>query len=271
MKHANRLLVASLLILSAASFVLGQTTTQPAGPATIQAALDPAAETILDRLEARGKEIKDIEAALVFVKHDPVFDSTEKFEGTVLFKEEKPNPRFLIRFDRSNLNGRVNEKKEWHVFDGRWYIEAREKNTSIIKHEVLRPNEKREVFRLGQGPFPLPFGQKKADILKHFTVKLIAPAPKDPPDCDHLELTPLPETEMNRKYDKMHFFIDRKLRLPSRVQTVEKESGDELTATFSTPRLNQALAASRLNLPNLPDYAMTEDLLPAKDAEPAKR
>lgn len=271
MTYANHLIVVSFVSLSSAVIALGQTTTQPTGPTTTQAALDPAVEKILDRLEARGKEIKDLEAALVFVKHDPVFNSTEKFEGTVLFKEDKPNPKFLIRFDRGNLNGRVNDKKEWHVFDGRWYIEAREKNTAIIKHEVLRPDENREVFRLGQGPFPLPFGQKKADILRHFTVKLIAPAPKDPEDSDHLELSPLPGTEMSKKYEKMHFFIDRKQALPARVQTVEKESGDEITANFSNCKLNQGLPGSKLELPDLREYSITEDRLPPREDEPPKK
>jgi hypothetical protein len=265
------LIPSATLILSAFPAALfSQAATKPASPPDAKAnSLDPATDKILDRLEARGKEIKDIEASLVFVKTDPIYNATEKFEGTVLFKEDKPNPRFLICFDRSNQNGRVSDKKEWHVFDGRWYIEAREKNKTIIRREVLRPDENREVFRLGQGPFPLPFGQKKADILKHFAVKLIAPAPKDPPDSDHLELTPLPGTDMDKKYEKVHFFIDRKLALPSRVQTVEKDSGDEISATFSTPKLNQGLAASRLDLPRLEGYGETEDRLPPKDAPPA--
>jgi hypothetical protein len=136
---------------------------------------------------------------------------------------------------------------------------------------VLRPEENREVFRLGQGPFPLPFGQKKADIVKHFTVKLIAPEPKDPPESDHLELSPLPGTEMNKKYEKVHFFIDRKQSLPSRVQTVEKESGDEITATFSNSKLNQGLPGSKLELPGLADYSISEDRLPTKEDETPKK
>lgn len=277
MAHVSRFAKPSLLIVSAVSILLAwpaglaaQAATRPA-PSPAKGKLDPAAEKILERAEARGQEIRDIESNLVFVKRDPIFESTEVFEGVLLFKEDKPNPRFLIRFDKSTQNGRVNNKKEWHVFDGRFYIEAREKNQTIVKHEVLRPGENREVFRLGQGPFPLPFGQKKEDILRHFDVKLIPPAPKDPAASDHLELTPLPETEMDKKYEAVHFYIDRKQALPVKVQTVEKESGEEIIATFSNLKLNQGLPGSRLNLPALPDYAVTEDRLPAEDEKgPAK-
>jgi outer membrane lipoprotein-sorting protein len=274
MTHVSRLAKPSLLIASAAfllTFPAGLAAQPTAAVPAVRAKLDPATEKILDRLEARGREIKDIETNLVFIKRDPIFESTERFEGVLLFKEDQPNPRFLIRFDRSTQGGRAIDKKEWHVFDGRFYIEARERTRTIVKHEVLRPGEKREVFRLGQGPFPLPFGQKKEDILRHFSVKLVPPAPKDPPETDHLELTPLPDTEMDKKYEKVHFYIDRRQALPVRVQTVEKEDGKEIIAAFSNLKLNTGLPGSRLVLPTLPDYSITEDLLPSEEKAPAKR
>ena len=123
------------------------------------------------------------------------------------------------------------------------------------------PGEKLDVFQIGKGPFPLPFGQKKAEILRHFAVKLIRPGPKDPKNADHLECTPLPGTEMHEKYGKVHFYIDRKLDLPVCVKTVEKEEGNEISASFSKIRLNKGLAASRLNLPNL-DYPIKVERLP---------
>ncbi|MEP0844395.1 MAG: hypothetical protein HRF43_16980 [Phycisphaerae bacterium] len=228
-------------------------------------ALDPAVERILDRLEAKGREIKDIECRIVYLKEDPIFNGEERFEGVLLFKEDKPNPLFHIRFDRSVANGRPSDKKEWHVFDGQWYTEAREKTLTKIKHQVLRPGENRQLFRLGQGPFPLPFGQTKADIVKHLSVRLIPPDPKAPKtlaDTDHLECTPLPGTELDRKYETIHFWIDRALAMPRRVQTVEKEQGDKITADFSDARTNTGIAGSRLSLPELKDYAESVEPLP---------
>lgn len=239
--------------------------TQPASrPASQPAALDPAVERILVRLEEKGKTIHDIQASIRYVKEDVVLNNKQEYEGVLFFKEEQPNPHFLIRFDKSVNDGVLSNKKEWHAFDGQWYIEARQSTQTIGKHQVLRPGEKVEVFRLGKGPFPLPFGQNKADILRHFAVKLVAPDPKDPPDTDHLECTPLPGTELARKYDTVHFWIDRKLEMPVKMKTVEKDEDQEITVAFSNPQINKGLAGSTLELPSaeVKDYSVTEDRLP---------
>lgn len=272
MKACGPILAAGLL--AAPLTLLAQApATQPvaaSAPASRPAEpLDPAVEKILDQLEARGRQIRDIECKLIYEKEDPIFKGVERFTGVLLFKEDAPNPRFQIRFDRSVQNGRPSDKKEWHVFDGRWYVEAREKTKTIVKHEVLRPGQQRELFRLGQGPFPLPFGQTKADIVTNVTVKLIPPDPKDPAESDHLECSPLPGTELDRKYEKIHFWIDRKQAMPVQVRTVEKEEGNQITATFSDAKLNTGLAASRLDLPDLSEYALTEDRLP-EESKPAQ-
>ena len=112
-----------------------------------------------------------------------MLDDVQKYEGILRFRVGEPNPRFLIRFDKFIQEGIESREKQWHAFDGQWYIEVREKTETINKRQIVRPGEKLNVFKLGQGPFPLPFGQNKKDILDNFTVKLIRPdSPKDPPD-----------------------------------------------------------------------------------------
>jgi len=245
-----------------------QPTTQVSAPASAPA-IDPAVDKILDRLERRGARIDAIEAAIEFTKIDPILEDKQVHRGILRFKQAEPNPRFFIRFDELKLENLAPKKeKQWHVFDGQWYIEAREKTKTITKRQIVRPGETLEVFKLGQGPFPLPFGQKKADILKHFDVKLLPSKPKDPEHSDHLECTPRPGTELAKKYETVHFYIDRALDLPVRVQTVEKEEGNEIIASFTKIKVNPGLVESQLNLPELRDYAIDTIPLPLKT--PAK-
>jgi len=243
---------------------------QPASApvASAPAAVDPEVERILDRLERRGAEIRDIETDLTFVKTDPVLEDTQKFTGTLLFRQDTPNPRFLIRFDRFEQEGVVRDKREWHAFDGTWYTEARESTRTIVRRQIVRPGEAVEVFRLGQGPFPLPFGQKKAEILAHFRVRILPAAPDDPPDTVHLECTPIPGTQMAEKYGTVHFLIDRRLDLPVRVRTVEKAEGYEIAASFPAAgiRVNRGLPAGALSLPDLPDFQVDTVPLPPPEA-----
>lgn len=244
---------------------------QPAttGPAEV-VPLDPAVEKILDRLERKGKTIEDIEAVVHYSKIDTVLGSKQKYEGILRFMKDEPNPRFLIRFDKRNHDGIISEQKEWHVFDGQWYIEAREKTQTINKREVLRPGERRELFRLGQGPFPLPFGQNKADIVRNLTVKLAAPAKDDPADTDHLECTPRPGTKLAEKYGTVHFYIERKTDLPIQLRTVEKEEENEIVVSFPQIKLNPKLPTGAMSLPTLKDYTVTEERLPPVEPEPTE-
>jgi hypothetical protein len=243
---------------------------QPAStPATASApageALDPAVDAILNRLEKKGDQIDSLEADIDFIKIDPVLEDRQEYNGLLRFKQVRPNPRFFIRFDTLKREGTVRDSKQWHIFDGRWYIEARESTKTIVKNEIVRPGETVEVFKLGRGPFPLPFGQKKADILRHFTVKLIKSAPGDPPNTDHLECTPRPGTEMAGKYTTVHFYIDRTLDLPVRVETVDKQEDNQIIARFTNVKVNPGLVESQLNLPELKDYSV--DTNPIRDSD----
>ncbi len=239
--------LAAMLTFCATALAADSATQPAAPPATRPAPLDPSVEKILDRLEAR--KISDVEAGIRFVKVDTVLDSKQVYEGIIRFRQEEPNPRFFIQFDRSDVDGIVKKEKEWHVFDGEKYLEAREATRTIIPHQVVEPGKKTQVFRLGEGPFPLPFGQKKSEITRHFAVKLVPPAADDPKNTDHLECTPLPGTDMDRKYGTVHFWIDRELDLPVKVATVEKEEGNTVSATFMKPKIDTGMAASQLNLP----------------------
>jgi len=266
------LLLAAGSVLRAAVARAAEAATQPATRASALAsapAIDPAVDKILDRLEKRGARIDAIEADIEFIKIDPILEDKQVHKGILRFKQVKPNPRFFIRFDELKLENLAPKKeKQWHVFDGQWYIEAREKTKTISKRQIVRPGETLEVFKLGQGPFPLPFGQKKADILKHFVVKLLPSEPKDPEHSDHLECTPRPGTELAKKYETVHFYIDRALYLPVRVQTVEKEEGNEIIASFTKIKVNPGLLESQLNLPKLSDYSI--DTIPLKTPSKAQ-
>ena len=67
---------------------------------------------------------------------------------------------------------------------------------------------------------------------------------------------------MAKKYETVHFYIDQTLDLPVRVQTVEKEEGNEIIASFTKIKVNPGLVESQLNLPELRDYAI--DPVPLK-------
>ena len=82
-------------------------------------------------------------------------------------------------------------------------------------------------MKLGSGPFPLPIGQDKADVLKTFDVKKIDPDKNDPPQTIHLELTPKSGTDMAQKFSLLGIWTDRNTRMPVIIETVSASGGDQ--------------------------------------------
>jgi hypothetical protein len=195
---------------------------------------DPSAvriDDILTKLEKRSDGLADIRCKVRFVDDDKINLSKRTKYGRILFQITKPNPNFLIHFEKTEVDG-VLGKQEWYLFDGRWLYEVLERIKQVTKREVARPGERVDLFDLETAPFPLPFGQKKDTILQHFSVTLVAPASGDPPKTDHLICIPKPQSTMRRRYDKLEFFVLQDIHLPVRI-VVTKSGGAEVnTADF---------------------------------------
>ncbi len=193
--------------------------------ATTQAGLDPAVEPILDRLEKRGDAVHSLSCGLQAEFHDVVADDKQTKIGRLWFRRDKPNPKFKVAYDKSIYDDYEVVDLHQYLFDGRRLTERHDKSKSYGWREIVAEGEKIEPFRIGKGPFPLPFGQKKADILEHFTVTLLPRGPKDPAGSEHLRLIPHKHSSMAEKYVELHFYIDPKIDLPVRVVSHQRRPG----------------------------------------------
>ncbi len=220
-------------------------------------AVPPGAENeriddILTRLEKRSDGLRDIRCQVRFVEDDRINLSKLAKTGRLLFLITEPNPQFMIHFDRTEVDGVVG-KQEWYLFDGQWLFQGLERLQQVTKQEITKPGEKIDLFDLEKAPFPLPFGQKKETILRNFMVTLASPAPGDPANTDHLVCIPKPGSAMERKYDKLEFFVLRDLHLPLRI-VVTKNDGQEVnTADFpdlSEKSINTGLGRKDLAKPD---------------------
>ncbi len=208
-----------------------------AAPAFSQEAADPPGsdsarvDEVLTRLQHRSDDLKDIRCEVRFVEDDKINLTQRSKFGEILFLMTKPNPHFLIHFQKTETDG-VLGKQEWYMFDGQWLYQAVERTAQVTKQEVARPDKEFDLFDLEKAPFPLPFGQKRETILRNFDVTLATPAPGDPADTDHLICKPKPDSRLYRKYERLDLFVHRNIHLPSRI-VVTKNGGLEInTADF---------------------------------------
>jgi len=96
--------------------------------------------------------------------------------------------RFYVIFTNLVIGDRVDNITKEYVFDGTWLVE-RDHSASpklMIRRQIAPEGEAVDPLRVGEGPFPIPFGQKKDDILRDFDVSLVDT--KDGIDAEGLQL-----------------------------------------------------------------------------------
>jgi hypothetical protein len=247
-----------ILILAACVAVNGQQSPDPEVPGSH---LDPVVDKILTRLENR--EVHDLRAK---VKWELTYAIEEDEEpdvksGTIWYQEDQPVAKFKVHFDTKITGSRKRKLDEEHLFDGRWYVELQSRTKTITRREIRREGEKSDPYKLGEGAFPLPFGQKKADILAEFEVTRVPDKKDDPAQTDHLHLVPRPDTNTGRTYKTLDFWVARsgdQAGLPVKVLAGKKDGTGAVNSyieiTFSDVELNTGFSASVFKIDAPKDY-----------------
>lgn len=164
---------------------------------------------VLERMEAR--KINSLQAELRW-EHWYTIDLPEEREikEGVIWYGQLPGdelPKFKVQLKKRIVAGRANKLDEEHLFDGYWYVEKTPVSKMVTRREVRRKGDRGNPFRLGEGPFPVPFGQKKDDVLRQFEVTLAQPTKDDPPNTDHLICKPRDGSDLGRTYAQVDFWI----------------------------------------------------------------
>jgi hypothetical protein len=263
--HAQaKLLTATGIIAALAACVAAWGQSQPAS----QPQLDPVVDKILTRLESR--QVNDLRARVRWeltyaVEEDE--DADIKF-GQIWYKHVQPVPKFLVHFDAKITGDRKDKLDEKHMFDGRWYTEVQSRTKTITRREIRRPDDPSNPYKIGEGPFPLPFGQKKADILREFEATRVPPAKSDPPATDHLKLVPREGTQTGQTYKVLDFWVSNvgpHSGLPAKVRTAKKDGtgrvNSYITITFDDIQLNTGFSDSVFKIEKPVGYEYQEEKL----------
>jgi len=203
---------------------------QDARPATdfaLEKRKPETAEDLLDRLEEDAETLEGLSGTIRVDKLEFLTGDVLQYIGTVHYRIDPQDgaKQFAVLFNRKGTNDEFRDREEWWIFDGMWLVEKNFAEKAFIKRQIVRPGETFDPLRLGEGPFPLPIAQKKADVLERFDVRLID-VPQDegliakvkkPEDVYGLELTPRPGTPEAEEYRKVHVFYDRETLLPEAV------------------------------------------------------
>jgi outer membrane lipoprotein-sorting protein len=210
-------------------------------------------DEILQALDDRGKNLKDFSADVVLSSTDDSTGESSSSSGKMVYQSKgNGDARIVVSFDKLQQGDHARKVDHRYlldngVLDNREYKELRE----TINH-VMKPGQKLDLFKLGEGPFPLPLGQAKAKVHAQFDVAEIGPASDDPTGTVHLQLTPKPSSQFSNRYKTIDIWVDTATGMPRRIQTDDINQTNTRTADLTNVKINAGVTDKDFVLPPMP-------------------
>jgi len=187
------------------------------------AALTPnsSVDEILDALDARGRNLREFVADVNLKEIDEATTYESERTGKVWFQKQKSDDRVRVTFEKK-LEGRfAKDDKVEYLLDRGWLTDRNYQRSIEVKRQVLKPGEKINLLKLGEGPFPLPIGQAKEEVHKEFVVTKGEAAPDAPKGTVHVTLKPREGTRLARKFNVIDVWVDPKTNMPVRIDALD--------------------------------------------------
>ena len=226
--------------------------------------VDPKVMAILERLEAAGGKYPNITAELDSKVDMLQTGDSESRIGKVYYQgpgEETP-AKFRIHFDtlRQGEGPKVKDVVDY-AFDGAWLTVRKERIKQMSRYQVAPPGEKVSPLQLGKGPFPVPFGQKAQDVIKHFQPSTrparstgVPPVEKHGRDghaTDYIKLTTRQQYSKEFSVVWLEMWVDRKSGLPVKI-VAEDHSENRTTVLFTDIKTPKDFPEKTFDLPRPP-------------------
>lgn len=234
------------------------------------------ADALLDALEGATGDLRDFQANVVYDRLDAITEDRERRLGRIVLEQDAATPprrRFAIAFDRFiDPAGHASPQEQRFAFADGWLVEFNEARKQAIERQLVPEGRSLDPLRLGEGPLPLPVGQRSDDVRRRFTVSL-APAPDAPllqrlQGVQGLRLVPRPGTGADEDFEEVRIWYDLRTLAPVGVQARMK-GGDVKTVLLRDVRVNAGLDdAAKATLRTSVPEGWTRDRRPWRPAQP---
>jgi outer membrane lipoprotein-sorting protein len=233
-----------------------------ADPSTDELKPDSTIDQILDALDARGKDFKTFTADVKLAETPTDFGDTTTKSGKIWYQDRgNGDARIRVSFDTIDHSGKQSkEKLDYKLADGK-LVERNYRAVSQDTRQVVRPDQKINLLKLGEGPFPLPIGQSKDEVHKEFDVKKMDAAKDDPANTVHIQLVPHPDTRFAKDFKTIDAWVDDKTHMPIRIGTRDANETTDRTTDLSNVQINPDLKDSDFDLEkiDLSKWNVTEE------------
>lgn len=201
---------------------------------------DEAVVEWLDKLEQRGREIETFAANVTHERESVLHGETQIRLGKLWYvaADDDGPARFAVQFDQLVIDDALRERDHAYIFDGEWLVERNGDRKLFQKRQVVPPGERFDPLQV-DGPFPLPIGQKRDEVLERFDVEFVEDEQGDD-DLVHLRLEPREDVAREQgeaEFDVVEMWFNRETLLPERVETRERQN--RTTVTLTEQRVNE--------------------------------
>lgn len=150
--------------------------------ATPKDARPPEVELVLDLVDRQSAGLKTYRGRVSMENYDDLADESERRFGRVWLvspvKDDPTSRQAAIVFDRLvESGGRMRERTEHWVYRDGVLSDYDHEAKRLVRRRIVEPGDKRDPLRLGEGPIPIPIGQRKTDIVAAFDVTKAAAVP----------------------------------------------------------------------------------------------
>jgi hypothetical protein len=230
---------------------------QGEAPVPGAAAAFDSADELLTALETADADITTFSSRINYRKFFAIQSDEQERRGTLYFKTDHPEDgtppkrRFAVTFNELIVAGRREATEQHYAFDGQWVVEKTPSDRQFTKRQVVPPGESFDPLKIGEGPFPVPVGQRKADIVERFETA-IAPTAEglDDPSLAsfaafnglvQLSLTPKPGTPEASDFESIRIWYEPAGRMLPRIAKTVNPVGDESLVVLLEPVVNEPI------------------------------
>lgn len=211
---------------------------------------DSSIDEVLDALDARGQGLNSFTADVKLIESDSATGDSATRTGKVLY-ESAPNSRIRVTFDKREANKKITEDKVEYLLSGADLIDRTYRTKTQVTRKILKPGEKLNLLKLGEGPFPLPIGQKKEDVHSNFDVKKVEPKKEDPQNTVHLLLNPKAGTRFAKRFAALDVWVDLKDHMPRKIETLDSNQSTIRATELTNVQVNPKLSDADFTLPKV--------------------
>jgi hypothetical protein len=205
-------------------------------------------EAMLSALEKAGDAIRSLRANVIYDRVDAVSENRERRTGQIVLTQDSQQLKsrtLAIMFDQFiDASGHASPQTQRFVFHGGWLFEFDDARHQLIARELVAPGEQLDPLRIGEGPVPIPIGQKKDEVLRRFEVQM-APLPEQPllkrlVNIQGLVMRPKLNAGVDPDLAEIYVWYDLGTLMPVAVAATTK-GGDQKILLLTKLELNKEL------------------------------